>query len=204
MIAFFPRKKNNVNFFSKIDNDNLITKNNNAFFFSKTKTYFAQKRIKTISNKKIENKINAFSKKKRRRYKKFTYFEKNENHFTISNQFTISRKNSFRTCCHASINYHDLNFLVDFNHKILKKFIRFCRVYKKFSQIQFSKIYYQTIFAFYCEIHEKHEKNESSYQYIFSFSSSSSKFSKIFSFVFISNNLNSMNRQFFDFFSRTF
>ena len=101
LIAFFPRKKNNVNFFSKIDNDNLITKNNNAFFFTKTKTHFVQKRIKTISNEKIKIEINVFSKKKRRRYKTNAYFETNENYFTIF------RKNLFRICRNAFINYYD-------------------------------------------------------------------------------------------------
>ena len=51
----FSTKKNNVNFFPKIDNDNFITK---------IKKYFVQKQIKTILNKKIKNEINIFSKKK--------------------------------------------------------------------------------------------------------------------------------------------
>ena len=134
----FSTKKNNVNFFSKIDNDNLITKNNNVFFFSKTRIYFAQKRIKTISNEKIKNEINAFSKKKRRRYKKFTYFEKNKNYFTISNYFAILnhfaisnyftnfRKNSFRICRITFINYHVENSLINFNFTIIKNFVLFC------------------------------------------------------------------------------
>ena len=162
----FSTKKNNVNFFSKIDNDNLITRNNNVFFFSKTRIYFAQKRIKTISNEKIKNEINAFSKKKRRRYKKFTYFEKNNNYFVILYYFTISsyfailnhiaisnyianfRKNLFRICWIAFINYYDENFLINFDFIIIKKFVLFCQIYKRHTTILFH-VFTIILFSYY-------------------------------------------------------
>ena len=42
----FSTKKNNVNFFLKIDNDNLKTKNNNAFFFRKQKHILHKNELK--------------------------------------------------------------------------------------------------------------------------------------------------------------
>ena len=208
LIAFFRRKKTTSIFFRKLITI-ILLRETITYFFLKTKTHFAQKRVKKISNEKIENEINVFSKRKRRRYKKFTHFEKNKNHFTISshlailnqlvisnhlaisNYFTISRKNLFRTCRHTSINYHDSKSLIDYDFTIIKKFVEINEIYRDLSQIQFSRIFNQIILLLYLKIYEYHEKNESSYQYIFSFTSfefSKNFLSIFFLFVFISNN----------------
>ena len=147
--------------------------------------------------KKSKTKLMHSRKKKRRRYKKFTHFEKNKNHFIILNYFTISnhfanssqfvilnhfaisnqfvilnyftnfRKNLFRICRIAFINYYDKIFLINLDFIIIKNFVLFCQIYKQYTIIQFSRIYNNIIFALYLKIRKYHEKNESSYQYIF-------------------------------------
>ena len=187
LIAFSRRKKTTSIFFRKLITIISLRETITHFFFSRTRTHFAQKRVKTISNKRIENEINVFSKKKRRRYKIFTYFEKNENyftisnylaisnqlvifsqlvilnHFAISNHFTISRKNLFRTCRHTSINYHDSKSLINYDFIIVEKFIEINEIYRNLSQTQFSRIFNQIILSLYLKIYEYHEKNKSSY-----------------------------------------
>ena len=115
------------------------------------------------------------------------------NQLVISNQFAISnhianfRINLFRIRRIAFINYHNENFLINFDFIIIKKFVLFCQIYKQYTTIQVSRIYNDIIYVLYLKTRKYYEKNELSYQYIFSFSNFEffENFSFIFFFVFI-------------------
>ena len=89
LIVFSRRKKTTLIFFRKLITTISLRETITYFFFRKREYILLKNELKRFQMRNSKTKSMHFREKKRRRYKKFTYFEKNANYFTILNHFVI-------------------------------------------------------------------------------------------------------------------